>query len=176
VETPSGFYVLKSNGSIHQLDKEGNELAVFGRKFPKSIEFESLCYDSEKNELVLICKSCGPKEPFIHAWRFVLNTNTFEDMPGFSIPMEEIRKLGKNDEIICKPSAAAFHPLTGKLYLIASVGKILVQCSREGKAEMVYTINPDLFPQPEGLCFTPAGDLFISNEGAEHKASLLYFI
>jgi hypothetical protein len=173
VETPLGYFVLNSNGSLHQLDKTGNEIAVFSKEFHKSIEFESLCYDAAKNELLLICKSCGHDEAFIHAWRFSLSSNTFIDFPEFSIPIDEIRRLGKDDAIACKPSAAAFHPVSGKLYIIASVGKLLIVCSHEGKAEAVYDLNPDQFPQPEGLCFLPNGDLMISNEGGEHKASLM---
>lgn len=175
VETPGGFYVLESNGSIHQLDKEGNEMAVYPRKFPKSVEFESLCYDAGKNELLMICKSCGHNEPFIHAWRFSLASNTFSDSPAFSISIQEVRTLAKDYALECKPSAASFHPVTGKLYIIASVGKMLIQCSHAGKVEAVYTINPDKFNQPEGLCFKPNGDLFISNEAGEQKATLLYW-
>lgn len=175
VKTPGGFYILESNGTLHQLDSSGKEMAVFSKKFKKSIEFESLCYDAEKNSLLLICKSCGSNEPFIHAWQFDLETHTYLDLPEFSIPLTEIRKLGKDASLEFKPSAAAFHPVSGKLYLIASIGKILVQCSREGKAEAVFNLNPEEFPQPEGLCFTPTGDLYISNEGAEHKATLLYY-
>lgn len=175
VETPFGFFVLESNGSLHQLDKDGHEIAVYPREFPKSVEFESLCYDVGKNELLMICKSCGHKEPFIHAWRFSLATNSFSDQPAFSIPLQEVKALGKDYAMDCKPSAASFHPITGKLFIIASVGKILIQCSHEGKVEAVYGINTDKFIQPEGLCFMPNGDLFISNEGGEHKANLLFW-
>ncbi|MBC6491116.1 hypothetical protein ACFSQD_14860 [Flavihumibacter stibioxidans] len=176
VRTPAGYFVLESNGTLHQLDGiSGKELAIFHHDFPKFTEFESLCYNARSNQLILICKTCGPNEPFIHAWSFDLTSNSFRNDPVFSIAFTDIRRLGKDDTIECQPSAAAFHPITNQLYIIASLGKVLIQCKPDGTPEAVYGINADLFQQPEGLCFAPNGDLFICNEGRQSKASLLYF-
>ena len=75
----------------------------------------------------------------------------------------------------CKPSAAAINPINKKLYVIASVGKVLLQCSKNGKLEKIYKINPAQFPQPEGITFAANGDMYISNEGANGKATILKF-
>ena len=56
------------------------------------------------------------------------------------------------------------HPKTGDLYVIASVGKLLVVLSKKGKIKSVQRLNPDVFKQPEGICFMPNGDLLIANE------------
>lgn len=174
--TPKGFYVMKSNGDIHHVDlSSGKEIGVYSRAFPRFVEFESICYDPETEHLLLICKSCGPEEPFIHAWRFDLKTNSYDPAPVFSIAWKDIRRLGKDDTIECLPSSAAIHPVTGKLFIIASLGKVMLQCTRSGQLEAVYGINPDIFQQPEGLCFAANGDMFISNEGRQSKASLLLY-
>lgn len=176
VRTREGYFVVESNGTLHHLDGiSGRELAVYTHEFPKFTEFESLCYDTRSNQLLLICKNCGPDEPFIHAWRFDLATRTYIPEPAFTIAWKDIRRMGKDDTIECQPSSAAFHPVTNQLFIIASLGKIILQCKADGTLEKVYGINADLFPQPEGLCFAPNGDLYISNEGRQSKASLLHF-
>ncbi|KYP15715.1 SdiA-regulated domain-containing protein [Flavihumibacter sp. CACIAM 22H1] len=174
--SPEGYYVLKSNGNLHLLDgRTGQEKMVYRLRFGKFTEFESLCFDAEKNRLLLICKTCEKDEPAVYAWAFNLDTHSLEETPVFRIDWKEIRRLGKDDTLEFFPSAAEFHPLTGKLFILSATDKLLLQCSREGVPEKITGLNPDLFQQPEGLCFTPNGDLFISNEGRQSKASLLFF-
>jgi DNA-binding beta-propeller fold protein YncE len=74
-----------------------------------------------------------------------------------------------------KPSAAGINPMTGKLFIVASVGKALVIATRDGKIEQVYKLDPVLYNQPEGLTFAPNGDLYISNEGGEGTGTILKF-
>ena len=40
-----------------------------------------------------------------------------------------------------------------------------------GIPKQVYKINPKLYKQPEGMTFTPKGDLIISNESADIGAA-----
>ncbi len=66
--------------------------------------------------------------------------------------------------------------MDGKLYIVASVGKLLVIASKIGEVEEVFRLDPVLYNQPEGLTFAPNGDLYISNEGGEGIATILKFI
>ncbi|MNC99191.1 hypothetical protein D3C83_173920 [compost metagenome] len=60
--------------------------------------------------------------------------------------------------------------------MVASVGKLLVVTDKKGKVEHAIPISPIAFPQPEGLTFSPNGDLYISNEIAtEERATILLF-
>jgi hypothetical protein len=175
VATNDAFYVLESSGIIHQLDKSGKQMAVYDGRFPPSAEFESMWYDASKQELLLLCKSCKGCHQQIPAYRFNLADHRFSTAPVFTIAIAELRKIAQDNSLIFKPSAAAIHPVTGELFVLASVGKLLLICSSNGTIKQVYKLNPLQFTQPEGLCFTPAGDLYISNEGGDRKASLLYF-
>jgi uncharacterized protein YjiK len=80
------------------------------------------------------------------------------------------------EKIKFKPSAAAINPVTDELFIISSVNKLLVIADRKGNPKQTYPINAGLFKQPEGITFTPEGDLIISNESADRGvANLLFF-
>lgn len=72
------------------------------------------------------------------------------------------------------PSGIATHPGSGDIYII-SADRVIVVLDASFKLKEVVPLNPELFYQPEGICFTPTGDLFISNEGGGHRATLLRF-
>lgn len=176
IRTNDSYYVLGSNGYLYDVDiKNKTQKAVFEEDFGKHMEFESLCYDKQQNQLLLICKECGKHQNSISAFVFDLNTKTFSTNPYFTISWEEIRKMAKDNSIECRPSAAAINPVNNKLYIIASLGKVLLESTIGGKLEAVYNLNPDHFPQPEGITFGTNGDMYIANEGVEGKASLLKF-
>ena len=59
--------------------------------------------------------------------------------------------------------------------MISSVGKLLTIMDREGLILGVQALDPNLFRQPEGICFSPEGDLYISNEGKGGKGYVLKF-
>ncbi len=176
VRVSDRYYVLNSKGNLFEIDGNSFQLlAEYKSDFPKFMEFESLCYDRPNNQLLLICKECGKNQERVAAWRFDLLTHQFVADTYFEISWKEIRRMARNNAIECKPSAAAINPVNGKLYIIASLGKVLLQCAADGKLEAVYGLNPDHFPQPEGLTFSPGGDMFISNEGVQGKGTLLRF-
>ncbi len=176
VRTPEGYYILRSDGNLYLIDElNGQLLNSFPLHFSKHTEFESLCYDKVKNRILLICKTCGREEPVVYGWEFSLDTHTLNEEPVLRIGWEVFRRLGKDNTIEFQPSATAFHPITNELFILSSTAKTLAICDSEGNPKAVYGLNPDLFQQPEGLCFSPNGDLYISNEGRQSKATLLNF-
>ena len=81
--------------------------------------------------------------------------------------------MDKN-KVELKASAVAVNPITNELYIISSVNKVLLITDKSGKLKKLYTLNPKIYKQPEGIAFTPAGDLIISNEVfLENHATLL---
>lgn len=175
VRVDSFYYVLESNGNIHKVPVFGgpgieNEYEFFQ---DKHIEFESLYVGADPKKIILVSKREIDKK--ILAFTFDITTNTFSNDPLYSIALKHVHTLLKDNVAEFKPSAAAIHPRLNKLFIIASVGKVLIECTPEGVVEKVYRLNPDQFNQPEGITFAPNGDMFISNEGGSGKATLLKF-
>lgn len=175
VVVDSTYYLIESKGNIHLI----HNLDVTTHqefKFPKKkIEFESLYHDKKANKLVLVSKDHSEDTQGILAYSFDLKTHAYSPEPYYFIPMRPIFFALKNNIAECKPSAAAVHPITGKVFMVASIGKVILECSLDGKVEKAYKINPAQFPQPEGITFAPNGDMYISNEGLNGKATILKF-
>ncbi len=173
----SAFYVLKSKGKLEKFSFSGNDASdvqTIEIPQPGSMEFETLFYDKKNNRLVAVCKECkeGEKEDMV-IWLYDLATTSFSSM---SFNADDILKqLGDKQQKRFKPSAGAIHPVTGEWYIISSVNKGLVILDEGGTVAGVYRLDPKMFKQPEGLTFTPKGDLVISNESADAGAANILF-
>jgi hypothetical protein len=176
----SNFFVLKSKGIIEKFNFfSADSITIQSFKIPENVknEFETLFYDSTLHKLIAICKNCeDDTKSEVNSWAFDPLTDSFSS--SFTIQTSKIREqLGEKEKTRFKPSAAAIHPLTGELYIIASVNKALVILNKDHTVKNSYKIDPALFKQPEGLTFTKKGDLIISNEAAEKgtAADILFF-
>jgi len=167
------YYVLESNGNIIEIPAPytSHETYKFDKK---NVEFESLVYYPNTRKLVIISKD-QKKAKAITAWSFNLDTKNYDPKPLFEIPLKVVYERLANFNADCKPSAAAINPVTKNLYIIASIGKVLMECTQDGKIIRVHKLNPTHFPQPEGITFAANGDMYISNEGADGKATILKF-
>ena len=172
----SVFYALVSNGDVVRIIFKNNSLETYKINFPdaskKKNEFESLIKINDST-LALICKDCeNDKKSNVSSYLLNLNDTAepFKTYIDFSMK-ELIAKTGMKGKF--KPSAAAIHPLTGEIYLISSIQKLLLITDSEGNFKEVYKLDPGIYKQPEGIAFTPQGDMIISNEFAEIGAATL---
>jgi len=179
VYTPGAVYLLVSPGKIVEVNLKDSLYTTqeYEMDMPKN-EFETLYMDADGKSLILLCKDCNhEKEEYRQAYRFDLASKTFSSEPVYTIQISAIRKILNDEQAMFKPSAAAISPLNGKLYIVASVGKLLVVADTKGTVEQVIRLNPSLFNQPEGMTFAPNGDLYISNEAGDlDAATLLRFV
>jgi hypothetical protein len=173
----STFYVLKSKGVLEKF-RFATPDSVSLQSYPVATgknEFETLYYDSAAHRLILICKNCeqdSRKE--VSSFAFDPSSDSFS--LSFKIETATIRdQLGENDKFRFKPSAAAIHPITKEIYILASVNRALVILSKDHAVRNTYKIDPRLFKQPEGITFTPKGDMIISNEAADRGAGEILF-
>ena len=174
------IYVLISDGTIISMPlhvADSSKTVVYPSPFRGKNDFETMYYDPGANGLIVICKECeaekGQKKR--NAYRFDLGGKTFDDAPFYSISTTDVKNLVKNDDAEFKPSAAAIHPIEKNLYILASAGSLLVITDTKGKVLEAFNLNPDKFPQPEGIAFSPNGTMYISNEGKYGKPGLLIF-
>lgn len=181
VKVDSAIYLLVATGKIVKVTGFQNEDSVKSEVVAElpgvQNEFESLYYDKDVNSLIMLCKDCHKEKNKIRsAYRFDLSRNELIDSPYYQIQVDQIRKITNDNEADFRPSAAAVNPRDGKVYIVSSIGKLMVVISKKGKVEQAFGISGIMFPQPEGITFADNGDMYISNEiGSEHAATLLKY-
>lgn len=166
------FYVLVSNGNVEKLKFVGDSIQVEKIKFnnpsKKINEFETIYYNTDSNRVVIICKQCEEDKKKLvssYAIRDSATADTEDNFVKFNeIDVKPIAKYLGLDKLALKPSAAAINPITKELYVLCSVSKLLLVLDKNGDFKEVYKLDPKIYKQPEGLTFTPEGDLIISNE------------
>lgn len=176
VKVDSSLFILDSDGDLTEIKPPFTDHTTYSFEVKGKMEFESLYWHKKRNCLVLITKDQRKKKrPGITAYSFDLATRTFDPEPFFEITLKDIFTKLQNFNADCKPSAAAINPVNGRLYVVASVGKLLLECTPDGKLMKIFKINPSHFAQPEGITFAANGDMYISNEGLEGKATILKY-
>ena len=174
------FYSLKSEGGIIEFTIIRPDSVIdIERKLPKrpKKEFETMYLDSANLRLLVICKDCeADAKNTASVFAYDIREKKWIDSPVYVIDVEKIEQKFGSKITKFKPSAGAVNPITSELYIISAVNKLLVIADAKGKIEDVYPLNTKIFKQPEGITFTPQGDLIISNEAAEFGvANILFF-
>ncbi len=70
-----------------------------------------------------------------------------------------------NPRKLVRPSDLAFHPSTKEVYVLDAEFQKIIILEESGKIKSLHLLDPEEFSQPEGICFSPSGRMFISNEG-----------
>lgn len=191
-------YVIKSNGNITEVDANtGKEKDKYKLPFKSSNDIEGLGFYQDKNALVIACKgqahlkNKSKLKKTKAFYTFDLESKELDEKPFFTIKDKDLEKYFDNNKpndlskkakkklenrlTSFSPSAIAQHPETGHFYILSSIGKLLFICDTEGEILHVEFLNDKMFPQPEGICFSPDANMYISNEGRSLVGTVLRF-
>lgn len=195
-------YVLRNDGKVYRVkhfDSDKLKTKEYSTRLSARNNAEGMEYDPQTNSLLIACKgspSIGKDNPYEGSravYRFDLESKKLITEPFFLIDLEKLdgyRDRGTfmkfstglakrlrliDNETPFMPSGISIHPISGDIYLISSVGKLLVVTDRLGRILDIQDLDAEMFRQPEGICFSPAGDLYISSEGRGGKGYILKF-
>jgi uncharacterized protein YjiK len=163
-------YVLRADGLLY-------EIAGFMGASPQVKEYrtpltarhdvEGLAYDPENKRLLLAIKggeAAGADYKGVYA--FDLSSKRMEATPVYKIQLNDpVFQEETKKKVEMQPSDLALHPSRGDLYFIDGARPKVLVMDTTGRLKKLYHLNNDDFPQPEGIGFNKAGELFISNEG-----------
>jgi uncharacterized protein YjiK len=175
-------WILKSNGTLYKvndyLKKAESDVKKHTTALSGKNDAEGLAYDPVSKNLLIACK----EHPFVDEkegsgfkaiYSFNPETKLMDIKPFLLINLDTI-KYYKGDKTFM-PSGIAIHPITGDVFILGSVGKLLLVLSRKGEMLAMIKLSTKIFRQPEGICFSPGGTLYISNEGAGQAGTILEF-
>ena len=174
------IFILISKGIIVEVPHSATDSAAtktYQLGLSGKNDFETLYYDPTAQGLVMLCKTCAHEKgrEIRTAYRFDLRSRSFDSSSFFTISRLQVKQQVKDNNADFEPSAAAIHPVSKRLYILGSSGKLLVITDTRGQVLEAYQLNPNVFPQAEGIAFAPNGDLYISNEGKYGNPTLLRF-
>ena len=196
------IWTIRSDGNLYQItnfNAKEQETTKYETHLSTSNDVEGLSLDASKENLLLACKGSAAKGSewinYKAVYSFNLASKTLSKEPVFAVSLDELAKKiegYKGSETYNKiaeffnpssgnptfqPSGIDVHPTTKEIYLIATAGKLLLVLNPKGdKVIHIEPLDSDVFKQPEGICFTANGDLYISNEGRGGKGNILKFV
>lgn len=164
-------YVLKADGTIFRIANFMGEAIteIFETSFTSKNDIESLFFDPKENELLLMPKGEG-LETNNYKGIYVIDVNSMNmnKDPLLSMTFEEEifdDLKGENKNRSFYPSEISRHPDTGNILILEGEKPHLLMLDANGVPETLHRLDPNIFPQPEGLAFDPSGNLYISSEG-----------
>lgn len=164
-------FVLESDGDIYRVNNFMNdpEVKKYETRLSSNNDVEGISLDKSGNRLLLALKEKDPvSEDYKGIYAFDLSSGKVQKQPAYKLTFEEKvfkGKSKKDKQSIFKPSEITINPTTGEIYLTEGEDPQILILDASGKAKALYNLDRDDFPQPEGIDFDPAGNLYISNEG-----------
>lgn len=156
----TNIYILRSDGAIFKISS-WNSKKISSKQINSPIgdylDAEGLAYDTTTRSLLIACKTNIKKKKKNKRliYQFTLEDNKFHKQPFIEI---------KNSKKMM-PSALAIHPLSKRLIILSAQNHRLYEVSFKGKIKRKWSLPKKLFPQAEGVTFSPTGTIFISSEG-----------
>ena len=185
--------VLRSDGRLFVIDDwtaDASEARSVETGLHGSCDAEGLAFDAEATRLLIACKE-SPGRGYRGSrtiYAFDPSTNRLDPVPAFVIRRDALASEGNGVDVAVrsfvepvidfnafKPSAVAVHPLTGEVYVLSSVRKVLLVLDRSGALVAGWPLSESLLRQPEGLAFAADGTLFIASEADGGTAVVLRF-
>jgi uncharacterized protein YjiK len=171
-------YVVRSDGRLYEindLESSAPAISVHPAPFAETKNIEGICYDPKNNRLLLSVKEESDySKAYKGIYAFDLLTKKMDETAVYKIDFNHsIFGGGSQNEDVLLPSEVQLHPVTGNIYLTdAKNTQLLVLCP-DGTFKTRYKISESEFYKPEGIAFSPTGELFISNEGKIEKGNIL---
>ncbi len=195
----NSVFVVKSNGKIYEVHDFGGEhqqTIKFTTSLNKEYDVEGLAYDKKNERLLLSCKEVGePSEELSlekSIYAFDLKTRTLVEKPVYTLRLKDFLYYLENNQHVHRykkmkehfsenpedfafaASAIAVNPRTGDIYILSSKGKMMGILSPTGKLLHVEKLEKSIHCQPEGICFTKDGTMYVSNEGKNGAPGRIY--
>lgn len=170
-------YVIRADGKVYEVHMKVGKNSAKEYSTPLTVEHnvEGLCYDKNNNRLLLAIKEDEPSNPgYKGIYAFDLSTKTMVKEPAFKIKQEDklIKEAGDKKNKSIMPSEIAIHPVTREIYITDGPQANLLLMDEAGNLRRLVELGKE-FPQPEGITFSPRGEIFISNEGTKDPGNII---
>lgn len=181
IELVDGYiYAIKSNGDLYRFSTKMYEVVEkIKSPFKSENDIEGLGYNHVTHQLLIALKGKGDTDEVEvkgkAVYAFDIATQKHSKLPVYILKDKDLKRVLGSKDTKVRPSGIAVHPITHEVYMLASTGHALIVFHQDGRPKNFTTLKRSLFPQPEGITFSPEGDLFISNEQEGEGGTILHF-
>jgi hypothetical protein len=174
------IYALWSHGKIFKIwnwNAAKPQVVELKTGLHKENNTEGIAYDPVTGDLLVACKNDAgledEKKSTRAIYEFDPRTNQLKDQPFLLIHKKDFESI-VGEKVDFYPSAIAVHPDTHDLYILSTrENKCLAIFTHDGKLREFTYLDRDMLPQPEGICFSHSGTLYISSQGKHGKAPVI---
>jgi uncharacterized protein YjiK len=185
----STFYVLRADGFLIEVSADGKAVKEYDLPLNVENDTEPMFYEKLKNRILVGVKEKDPTNANGKGvYSFDLATKKMALTPVVVLTgtddnnREAVKETGKGKKDKGKkgkggssfnPSEIAIHPKTGEIYALNGPKSEFMIFDAQGKMTNKYDLDKQIFPQPEGLTFSPSGDLYISSEASKKTGGII---
>lgn len=174
------YWVIESNGklvNVKDWKKDPAEPIQIQLEFEYRNNIEGLATSPDGNLwLAVKDRNLDNSKDYKGIYSFNPETRYLEKEPILKIhyddPAFDVLKINNPRKLI-RPSGLTFHPLTNQIYVLDAEFQKFIVVDRSGDIKELHLLDPEEFSQPEGICFSPSGRMFISNEGLGGKPNII---
>lgn len=168
-------FVVRSDGRIFEVDMSSKQTKEYPSGLTLDNNVETMFFDKANNRLLLAGKEPDQDKAFKNIYAFNLAINSMEKTPIMRIdlgnPVFDAGSKSKKKKNLM-PSAIAIHPVSKDVYMLDGPKSRLVVLKNDAEVKNVYKLGSEFY-KPEGISFSPTGDLYISNEGKKIPANII---
>ena len=169
-------YIVRSDGVIFEVDMLTKKTTQHATFLTADNNVETLFYDAANKRLLMAGKEPDAIPSFknIYAFNTVSKTLAKEPVVKIDLAHKALATPGnsKKKKKNFMPSAIAVHPQSNDIYILDGPKSRLLVTGTDGAVKNVYELGNEFY-KPEGISFSPAGDLYISNEGKKIPGNIL---
>ena len=165
------IYALRSDGTVVEIIN--GQPKEYKTHLTVQHDTEGLFYD-KKNDRLLVSVKAGESAGKKNIYAFDISSKKMNAAPVMSIDLNhQLLGSGKKIEDRFQPSDLAVHPTTGEVYVLDGANPRLMIMNSNGEIKEVHNLDKSVFKQPEGIMFSPQGDVYISSEGVKSNGVIV---
>jgi len=174
-------YVACADGRILEIigyNSEKPEVKEFGTHLTVKENVNGLCYDKKNKRLLVTIKGTEDASQYYKSiYAFSLVSKSMPVNPALRIDLRNrvfSKMQTKNVQTVFQPSDLDISPVTGLLYIIDGTRAQLLRMKLTENIKSLIDLNKETIIQPEGITFTPSGELFIASKGIRDESGMLF--
>jgi hypothetical protein len=183
------YYVLRSDGVLYEVQpQKGKAPLVKTYELPLKAEneTESVCFDNDNNRLLVAVKTkdlhetdkkgiysfdLKTKQMSTNAVVYIESKVSVDDNDEGNGKGKGKKKKKEKGEI--KPSEIAVQLITRDFYILDGPSARLFVTDAKGNIKSKFELDRNTLPQPEGICFSKSGDIYISSEADKNNHGMI---